>query len=168
LDSFDRGTFLLAAAVAGENQLNNNNRAFGQGVEGYSQYLGAAYADFVVGDYMTEAIFPTMLHQDPRYFRRGKGSGFSRFGYSIGQIFWTHQDSGRMNFNFSEILGNSTAVAISNAYYKDNRTAHDAVSSLALQVGLDMFTNVMKEFWPDIDHKFRRKHSDEADTASRK
>jgi hypothetical protein len=168
LDSFDRGTFLLAAAFAGESQLSNDNRAFGQGVQGYAQYLGAAYADFVIGNYMTEAIFPTMLHQDPRYFRRAKGSGLSRLGYSIGQIFWTHQDSGRTNFNFSEILGNSTAVAISNIYYKDDRTAHDAVSSLELQVGVDMATNIMKEFWPDFDHKFRRKHSDEADAASHK
>jgi len=168
LDSFDRGTFLLAAAFAGESQLNNDNRAFGQGVKGYAQYLGAAYADFVIGNYMTEAIFPTMLHQDPRYFRRGKGSGLSRLGYSIGQIFWTHQDSGRTNFNFSEIFGNSTAVAISNIYYKDNRTAHDAVSSLALQVGVDTATNIMKEFWPDFDRRFRRKHADEADAASHK
>lgn len=71
-----------------------------------------------------------------------------------------------MNFNFSEIFGNSAAVAISNIYYKDNRTAHDAVSSLALQVGVDMATNIMKEFWPDFEHKFRRKHSDAADAAS--
>jgi len=168
LDSFDRGTFLLAAAFAGVGQLNNDNRAFGQGVEGYAQYLGAAYADFVIGNYMTEGIFPTMLHQDPRYFRRGKGSGLSRLGYSMGQIFWTHQDSGRMNFNFSEIVGNSTAVAISTSYYKNNRTAHDAVSSVAIQVGVDMATNILKEFWPDFDRKFRRKHSDEADAAGHK
>lgn len=167
-DSFDRGTLLLAAAFAGESQLNNDNRAFGQGVRGYAQYFGAAYADFVIGDYMTEGIFPTLLHQDPRYFRRGQGSTLRRLGYSMGQIFWTHQDSGRTNFNFSEVFGNATAVAISNIYYRDNRTAHDAVSSLGLQIGVDMATNILKEFWPDFDHKFRRKHSDEADAASKK
>jgi len=167
-DSFDRGTFLLAAAFAGEDQLSNDNRAYGQGVEGYAQYFGAEYANFAIGNYMTEAIFPTILHQDPRYFRRGKGSGMSRLGYSMGQIFWTHQDSGRHNFNFSEIFGNAAAVAISTSYYKDNRTAHDAATSEALQVGVDMATNVLKEFWPDFDRKFRRKHSDEADAAGHK
>jgi hypothetical protein len=167
-DSFDRGTFLLAAAFAGQSQLSNDNRAFGQGVQGYAQYLGAAYADFVIGNYMTEGIFPVILHQDPRYFRRGKGSGLARLGYSMGQIFWTHQDSGRTNFNLSEIFGNSAAVAISNIYYKNGRTAHDAVSSLSMQIGVDMATNIMKEFWPDFDRKFRRKHSDQADAASHK
>src|SRR5579863_4064951 len=128
-DSFDRGTFLLAAAFAGQSQLSNDNRAFGQGVKGYAQYFGSSYADFAIGNFMTEGIFPTMLHQDPRYFRRGKGRGLSRLGYSMSQIFWTHQDSGKTNFNYSEVFGNATAVAISNAYYQNHRTGHDAVSS---------------------------------------
>jgi hypothetical protein len=168
LDSFDRGTVLLAAAFAGQSQLSNDNRAFGQGAQGYAQYFGAAYADFVVGNYMTEGIFPTVLHQDPRYFRLGKGSGLTRLGYAMGQIFWTHQDSGKTNFNFSEVLGNSAAVAISNIYYKDGRTAHDAVSALELQIGVDMATNILKEFWPDSNHKSKRKHSDTGDAASQK
>ena len=166
LDSFDRGTVLLAAAFAGQSQLSNDNRAFGQGVQGYAKYFGAAYADFVVGNYMTEGIFPTILHQDPRYFRRGKGSALARLGYAMGQIFWTHQDSGRTNFNFSEVFGNSAAIAISNIYYKNERTAHQAVSALGLQIGVDMATNILKEFWPESNHKSKRKHPDAADTAS--
>jgi hypothetical protein len=79
---------------------------------------------------MTEAIYPVILHQDPRYFRRGTGSVWSRLASAAGQIFWTHTDSDHTQFNFSEIIGNSTAVAISTAYYPDNRTATDAVSKL--------------------------------------
>jgi hypothetical protein len=126
LDSFDRGTVLLAAAFAGQGQLTNANQSFGQGTAGYSRYFGTAYADFVIGNYMTDAIYPTILHQDPRYFRRGTGSGWSRFRYAATQIFWTHADTGRGQFNFSEIVGNSTAVAISDAYYPENRNAPDA------------------------------------------
>jgi hypothetical protein len=81
---------------------------------------------------------PSSVHQDPRYFRLGKGSGLSRLGYAVGQIFWTHTDSGGTNFNYSEILGYSTAVGISNAYYPDNRDAASAASRLGVQPGLDM------------------------------
>lgn len=77
------------------------------------------------------------------------------------------RDSGRTEFNYSEVVGNSAAVAISNIYYKDNRTAHDAVSSLAVQLGVDMATNVLKESWPDVDRTFRPKHSIDADSLSR-
>jgi hypothetical protein len=75
----------------------------------------------------------------------------------MGQIFWTHRDSGGTQFNFSEVLGNSAAVAISNAYYADNRTASNAVSGLGIQLGVDMASNVLKEFWPDLERKFKRK-----------
>jgi hypothetical protein len=156
-DAFDRGTVGLAALFAGESQLTNSNRTFGQGAAGFGRYLGAAYGDFAIGDYMTEAVFPILLHQDPRYFRRGTGTGRSRLGYAIGQIFRTHGDSGGMQFNYSEIFGNAAAVAISNAYYVDNRTAWEATSKLGLQIGVDTASNILKEFWPDLERKFRRK-----------
>jgi len=155
-DSFDRGTVVLAAAFAGDGQLTNANPSFGQGVKGYSRYFGTAFADLVIGDFMTEAIYPTILHQDPRYFRRGTGSGWSRLGYAMGQIFWTHKDSGGTQFNFSEIIGNSTAVAISSAYYAEGRDVSSAVSKLGSQIGVDMASNILKEFWPDLRRKFSR------------
>jgi hypothetical protein len=161
-DSFDRGTVALAALFGGEGQLTNSNKSFGQGGAGFGRYFGAAYGDFVIGDYMSEAVFPTLLHQDPRYFRLGTGGGLSRLGYAMEQIFRTHRDSGGTQFNYSEIVGNSAAVAISNAYYGDNRTARDAVSRLGVQLGVDMAGNILKEFWPDLQRKFRRSHHQEA------
>jgi hypothetical protein len=156
-DSFDRGTLVLAAAFAGEAQLTNANRSFGQGMGAYGRYFGASYADFVIGNYMSEAIFPTLLHQDPRYFRRGMGSGWSRLGYSVGQIFWTHTDDGRTQFNYSEMLGNSTAVAISSAYYQDNLSVGNSATKLVVQLGVDMASNVLKEFWPDVSRTFKHR-----------
>jgi hypothetical protein len=158
-DTFDRGTFALAAAFAGEAQLNNSNKSFGQGVEGYAHYLGTAYGDFLIGNYLTEGIYPTLFHQDPRYFRRGQGKFMSRLVYSAGQIFLTHGDSGRTQFNFSEVAGNSTAVAISMAYYPENRDVGDAVSKLGTQLGVDMVANILKEFAPDLTRKFSKKHN---------
>ena len=149
---------VLAALFGGEGQLTNGNRSFGQGAAGFGKYWAAAYGDFAIGDYMTEAVFPTLLHQDPRYFRRGTGSGWSRLGYATKQIFWTHRDGGGTQFNYSEVIGNSVAVAISNAYYVDNRNATDATAQLGLQIGVDMAANVLKEFWPDIERKFKRPH----------
>ncbi len=156
-DAFDRGTVVLAGIFAAEAQAANANRSFGQGGAGFGRYFGAAYGDLVIGDYMTEGVFPALLHQDPRYFRKGQGSGWSRLGYAAGQIFRTHTDSGGTQFNYSEIVGNSAAVAISNAYYADNRTARDAADKFGVQIGVDMASNILKEFWPDLQRKFRRR-----------
>ncbi len=161
-DSFDRGTFLLASAFAGEGQLTNANPSFGQGVKGYAHYFVTSYADWTIGDYMTEAIFPVTFHQDPRYFRKGTGSGFRRLTYAMGQIFWTHTDSGGHMFNFSEIGGNAAAAAISQAYYPDSRDAASAGSKLGIQIGVDMASNVMKEFYPDLRRWLSRKHASRA------
>jgi len=69
-----------------------------------------------------------------------------------------HTDSDRTQFNYSGILGNSTAVAISNAYYQDNRSAADSATKLGVQIGVDMASNVLKEFWPDVSRRFSRKN----------
>lgn len=157
LDSFDRGTVALGVLFGAEAQLTRANPSFGDGIAAAAHYMGTGYADYVIGDYMTEAIFPAMLHQDPRYFRRGMGSALARLGYAAGQIFRTHNDSGRTTFNYSEIAGNSAAVAISMAYYPENRDVLDGVSQLGTQIGVDMASNILKEFWPDLERKLARK-----------
>jgi hypothetical protein len=161
-DSFDRGTIALAAAFAGEGMLAHSDPSFGQGVAGYSRYFGTAYSDFVIGNFMTEGIYPTILHQDPRYFRKGHGSGLSRLGYAAGQIFWTHNDNGTTGLNYSELAGNATAVAIGLSYYPDDRNVGDAVSQWGTQIAVDMASNILKEFWPDMERKLHRKHHEES------
>jgi hypothetical protein len=158
-DSFDRGTFILGAAFGGESDLTRSNPSFGDGVPAYAKYFAYSYADFAIGDFMTEAIFPSMLHQDPRYFRKGNGGVMSRMGYATGQLFWTHNDSGRSAFNFSEVGGNAAAVAISNVYYPEGRDASDAIVKLGTQLAVDLGSNILKEFSPDIYRKFGRKHA---------
>lgn len=147
----------LGAISAAIGQISNSDPSFGQGVKGYGHRFITSYADYVVGNYMTEAIYPTILHQDPRYFRKGSGGGGNRFLYAVGQIVLTHNDSGKKQFNFSEILGNSTAVAISTSWHPDNRDASSAIVQLGTQLGLDAMSNVMKEFWPEISNKLSRK-----------
>ncbi|HEX7793030.1 MAG TPA: hypothetical protein VF456_01705, partial [Vicinamibacterales bacterium] len=133
---------------------------------GYLRYSAASYADWADGNIMTEAVFPTILHEDPRYFRQGEGSGWSRLGYAIGQIFVVHTDSAKTQFNVSEVAGNATAVAISNIYYSDDRALSHDVSKLLVQMGVDMVGNVLKEFSPDLTRKLSRKHrSDQPSTA---
>lgn len=160
-DAFDRGTFILSGIFGAQSQLTGANRAFGQGAAGFARYAGTAYGDLAIADFMTEAVFPTLLHQDPRYFRRGTGSAGARLRYAVKQIFVTHNDSGRVQFNYSEIVGNSVAVAISNTYYVDNRSAKDATSCFGIQIGVDVAGSILKEFWPDVQRKIRRKHHEE-------
>jgi hypothetical protein len=120
-DSFDYPLILLAGGLAGIGQWSNQNPSFGQGVAGFSKRLVTSYGDQALGNMMTEGVFPTILHEDPRYYLRGTGTPSSRISYAVSRIFVTHTDSGKLRFNYSEWLGNAAATAISNAYYPDGR-----------------------------------------------
>lgn len=152
-DSFDYPLVGLAAVLAAEGQLTNSNPSFGQGWAGYGRRVGVEYADQAIGNMMTEGFFPIMLHEDPRYFRRGYGTVWSRTWYAATRVFVTKTDSGGSRFNFSEILGNATGTAISNAYTPDQRDVGDNIETWWTQIGIDSASQVLKEFWPDIKHK---------------
>ncbi len=161
-DSFDYPLVALAAVIAGWGQLTNGNPSFGQGMAGYGRRVGTAYADQAIGNMMSEAIFPSLLHEDPRYFRRGTGPKWGRTFYAASRVFVTRTDAGNWRFNYSEVLGNATAVAISNSYYPDNRNALDNVEKLGQQIAIDAASQVLKEFWPDLKRKLFQHHKDQA------
>src|ERR1039458_4236691 len=136
-DSFDYPTVLLAGAFAGLGQGTGQQPSFWQGPKGYAHRLVTNYADQSLGNILTEGVFPSLLHEDPRYFRRGTGSIASRAGYALSRVLVNRKDSGGTRFNYSEWLGNAGAVAISNAYYPDSRTPLDNGTKLLMQVGTD-------------------------------
>ena len=157
-DSFDWPVFPTAGAFAALYQIENQNPSFGQGMAGYAKRLSTAYGDQMIGNMMTEGFVPGIFHQDPRYFRMGTGSVLRRTLHAITAIEVARMDSGRRTFNFSEWGGNSVAVAVSNAYYPDTRDWHDNLQRLLVACGTDTFSNVLKEFWPDVKRKFQKHH----------
>jgi hypothetical protein len=152
-DSFDYPLLGLAAFLAGYGQLTNENPSFGQGWAGYGHRVGVEYADQAIGNMMTEGFFPVMLREDPRYFRRGYGSKWSRTWYAATRVFVTHTDAGGTRFNLSEISGNAVAAVISDAYTPDQRNVGDTIETWWTQIGIDSASQVLKEFWPDLKHK---------------
>jgi hypothetical protein len=159
-DSFDYPLVLLGGAFAGLGQLTDQQPSFGQGLKGYGHRLVTNYADQALGNMFTEGVFPVLLHEDPRYFRRGGGPIIKRVGYALTRVMVTHKDSGGVRFNYSEWLGNASAVAISNAYYPGSLTFANDATKLLIEVGTDATSQVLKEFWPDIKRRWFHKGSD--------
>jgi hypothetical protein len=156
-DSFDYPVYFTAAAFAALYQLDDQNPSFGQGMQGYAKRFGSAYADQAVGNLMAEGLMPALLHEDPRYFRLGAGSEKTmryRTLYALRGVMAAKNDHGNWTFNGAEWMGNASAAAISNLYYpSDTRNAKDNAQKLLIAVATDAFSNVLKEFWPDIKQK---------------
>ncbi len=158
-DVFDPFSFLITGIYAGASQLSHQYPEFGQGAKGYAKRYAGAFADGAIGNYLTEAAFPVVFHQDPRFFRMGPTAGFwKRVGYSASRVMVTRGDSGARQFNFSEIVGNGAAAGISAAYYPaSSKHPEEVMEKFALNVGSDAGFNILKEFWPDMQHKIFKK-----------
>jgi hypothetical protein len=150
----DPVAFGIAGFDAGFSQAENDFPGYGQGAQGYAKRFGASYADNFDGTLLGNAIFPILLKQDPRYFRRGEGSFLSRLFYALSTTVWCKNDNGKWGPNYSNMLGNLAAGGISNLYYP----ASDRGAGLTFERGFTVtaygaFGGVFNEFWPDIARK---------------
>ena len=156
--TFDPVEFLWYGAQAGISQAEDHDAVYGQGAEGYARRFGVRFADGTVENFFTRAIIPSLLREDPRYFQSGKGGFWHRAAYAVSRIFVTRTDSGRSEFNFSEIVGSATAAGISTYTYHPEyaRNVSSALDVWGTQVGYDTLSYAVKEFWPDIRRKLRK------------
>jgi len=151
-DSFDYSSFISAGIISGVSQANNSYPEFGHGAKAFGRYYWHGVADQTVGNYMTEAIVPTLTHEDPRYYTLGHGGFFKRTGYAVSRLLVTRTDSGGATFNVSEIVGNGAGAGISDTYYPSReRTWTKTGQKWLTQIALDGAFNILKEFWPDIN-----------------
>jgi hypothetical protein len=152
-DSFDPYAFPIAGLFAGLSQLQNQYPVWGRGTVGYEKRLVGAFGDQTMSNLMTEAVFPIMLHQDPRFFRLGRGSISHRAGYALTRVFVTRGDDRRPQFNYSEFGGNAVMAGAGMLYYpRQYATIGNASLRFGSQVIFDMLADVGKEFWPDVKH----------------
>jgi hypothetical protein len=150
-DCLDYSGFTWSAILAAQNLALNSDPELGHGIAGYGRYYWRVFADGVSGSYFTEAIVPSIRHEDPRYYTLGNGGFFRRISYAVSRVVLTKTDSGGTTFNFSETLGNAFVAGLSNAYYPpQERGAGQTLRDWATQIESAGLNNIAKEFWPDI------------------
>lgn len=140
-------TFVIVAGEAGVEQYYGRFPGYGSGVTGYAKRYGADYATDFIGTMIGGAILPSLLHQDPRYFYKGTGGTRSRAFYALTRALIVRNDNGRSQFAYSRILGDLAAGGIANAYYPpENRGVKLLLSSVAVGIGANAATNLIREF----------------------
>ena len=172
--SFDYVQYPWYGFLSAISQAENSEPGYGQGWAGFGKRFGAAFADGTIENYMTGAILPTLLKQDPRYFQSGHGSFAHRTWYAMSRNLITRADSGKNEFNYSEVVGGALSAAISTYsyhskgmfvttntpgvlhYIPSDRTLTNTAKVWGTQYAYDTLTLVVKEFWPDIRRKIRK------------
>jgi len=151
--------FLLAGIAGGLSEAEGSDYGYGGGPGGYFKRVGADYADSFDGAMIGNAILPSLLHQDPRYFRRGYGTAKKRIFYALSTSFIAkHDNTGKWQPNYSNLGGNLVAGAISTLYVpEDEKTAGNVFEGFALVTVEGAGGAVLQEFWPDISRRFFHK-----------
>ena len=156
---FDPFTFVFTSITAGIEQGTDEKAGYGQGAMGYAKRYGADFTGGLTNEIFVTGVFPVLLHQDPRYYRLGRGSGFKRTAYALSRILIARGDSGNNRFNASEFLGNLTSGALSMTYYPQNqRNVGEVFTRMGVEIGYDSLFNVLKEFYPDLKRKLSHNH----------
>lgn len=146
--TLDPATFALTGVLAGVQQAHNDFREYGQGLQGFGKRYGALYADIVTSTFVGDALLPSLLKQDPRYFYKGVGKIHSRILYAIANSVICKGDNGNWQANFSGILGGVAAGGVSNLYYPaTNRSRVELTfTNAAFRIGTTAATNLIQEF----------------------
>lgn len=106
-----------SAVVAGIQQATNALPGYGSDAAAYGERYGAAYANFASATILRDGLFPALFHQDPRYYYRGYGTKRERILYALSTAVICKGDNGKNQFNYSSLLGNLSAGALTNLYY---------------------------------------------------
>ena len=143
----DPTSILIVAGVASAEQYNGTYPDYGPGIQGYGKRFGAALADSTTGRIVGSAILPGVFHQDPRYFYQGSGGIRSRTWHAISSSFITRADDGKLQPNYSHVLGNLVAGAVANAYHPPaSRGLGLTFETLGITVGANSIGNLFREF----------------------
>jgi len=181
--TFDYVQYPWWAFLSAISQAENSEPGYGQGWGAYGKRFGTAAADGTIENFMTGAVLPSLLHQDPRFYQSSKGGFLRRSEYAVSRIFVTRTDSGGTQFNYSEIVGSALSASISTYSYHpkstyvstptnphkfvgSDRTLVNTADVWGSQVAYDTITIVVKEFWPDIHRKLAKKHKIEPAVAT--
>jgi hypothetical protein len=145
--TFDPVSMLGVGVGAGIEQAMNSYPGYGQGAAGYAKRFAAKFTDGRTSDFLTHAVFPSILHQDPRYYYQGTGSAKSRLAHAVTSAFFARSDTGLTVPNYSYLLGDFGSAALSNLYYpKASRGVNLVFTNAAVGLAGRIGGNILREF----------------------
>jgi len=146
---------LLQAAIS---QAADGIPHYGQGWGAFGERFLAQEGDQFTQSFLIYGVLPQLLHQDPRYFRKGTGSPLSRIGYAASRALIARRDNGNRVFNASQVFGQLGQAAISLSYYpQQDRDVKGLFLGWAVNQTYNIGWNQLKEFSPDLNTYLKRR-----------
>jgi hypothetical protein len=142
----DPVTIAGTAFLAGLEQAGDQYPEFGQGALGFGKRFGAAYVDVFASTFLSGAVFPSVLKQDPRYYYQGTGSTRSRLVHAVGNAVICKGDNGRWQVNYSNIGGVFAGAGLSSTFYPTTNPGLFTLTNGFVRLGESSLAGVVQEF----------------------
>jgi hypothetical protein len=140
-------TFFAFEALWAGVQQSAHTPNYSQDTKGYFQRFGANLASGGSEALFGNAILPSLLHQDPRYFYQGDGTKGSRAWHAVLAPFVCKGDNGKSQPNYSQWGGSLISASLSNIYYpSSNRGAGLVFRNFGTNMGLHIVLGLAQEF----------------------
>lgn len=147
-------TFVNAGIDATKDKIEADNREYERGVMGLGQHYGIELATSETDVFFERFLIPTLLRQDPRYFRNPDLPFFRRALYSMSRVLITRDDHGHSTFNASKVLGGAASQALSDMYVPGHAQGMGPIRDrVTFDLLRDAGFNLLHEFWPDMRRK---------------
>lgn len=147
-------TFANAGIDALKDKVRSDDREYETGSMGFGQHYGVELATGETDVFFERFLVPTLLKQDPRYFRNPELPFFRRALYSMSRVLITRGDNGRDTFNASKVIGGAASQALSDLYVPGQRQGLSPIRDrLTFDLLRDAGVNLFREFWPDLRRK---------------
>ncbi|MGB2667253.1 MAG: hypothetical protein WAK48_24850 [Candidatus Acidiferrum sp.] len=145
---------VLQASIS---QAANGIPHYGQGWGAFGERYCAQEGDQFTGSMLIYGVLPSVLHDDPRYFRKGRGKTWSRIAYAASRVVISRTDAGKSTLNVPQLFGQLGQASISMLYYpQQDRSLKGVLSGWAINQGYNIGWNQLKEFTPDLGAYLRR------------
>jgi hypothetical protein len=142
---------LTIVAVSGFTIGIDSHTAYGPGWKGFGKNTGVSLLQDTTGEFFEAFLIPSLVHQDPRYFRMPKASVRRRFAHAVSRTFVANNDDGSLMPNYATLFSYPINAELSNFYVPGiHADASSTVARIATGLATDPANNLLAEFLPDV------------------
>src|SRR5215471_14782767 len=138
-----------------DSSLKERNPEYERSLMGFGQEYGVRLGVTETEVFFEQFLVPSVLKQDPRYFRNPSLPFFRRSFYSVSRVLITRSDRGHNTFNASRIIGGAASQSLADLYVPGQRQGLSPIlNRVTFDLVRDAGLNLVHEFWPDLRHRF--------------
>jgi hypothetical protein len=152
----DPFNLITIGVSAGINIGSNPDTAYGPGMKGWAKNSGTLLTEDMTGAFFGTFLVPSIMRQDPRYYRMPHASIPRRIANAIVQPVWSRSDSGKPMLNYGSLIGTPMTITLANVYVPGQEQGVGPVAaSSAIAIASAPIDNFITEFLPDVAAHFK-------------